>query len=453
MRTSIAHLKDMLIKPHPEYLGFAMRGSYTLLALLVSVLLARLLGAAPLGQYYAVVAWILLVGTIVQSGWAPFLVREVAALHEMERYAELGGLTRAARRMVAAIAVAAAAILVAVPFFMGDSDGSAALFVVGAPIIVLLSTSSIRQAITRGMGRPLLGMICENLTRPGVQVVGLAVLASGLFAVRADPLSAMMVFLVAIASSAMLAFYFERRVLKSAVPSVAPRLPPVSTWVGSFIRTAVIGWSQALNQQVGTLVLSGVSSDVEIAHFRVAQQLSLLLPFGLSIVTTMYANNFSRLYTRGDLGELERLAAKGALISGATAAAIGGVFLIGGRPLIAAIYGAEFAPAFLPLALLIVGQAVNTFFGPGAILSITTRNEGSALKAHVLSAVVNLALCALLAPLWGAAGAAVAAAVSLSTWNIILYLILKRRLGVRIDALTYFRPRRRGEADEASPGQ
>lgn len=414
-----------------------MRAAYILFALVISILLARLLGPAPLGRYYEVVAWTLLIGTIVQSGWAPLLVREVAALHEAKRYAEIQGLVRVALRIVAVLSLAGAATFVVVSWFAADQE-TFELFVLGAPIVLLLSTSSLRQAISRGLGSPLLGQVCENLTRPGIQLLGLVLLWLGVLGVRATPFSALAIFMTAIVASAVVAFFIQRRLMEEIGTDESAKLPPRSEWLHPFFRTAVMGWAQAISLQIGTIVLSIFSSDVQISHFRIAQQLSLLLSFGLTVITSLYAQDFSRMFVQKDIRGIERLANKGALISVGVALLIGGVFLIGGQTLIARVYGRDFASVFAPLMIMIAGQLINALFGPATVVSIGTRNESAAMKAHLLSVGGNVVLCLALVPFLGAIGAAIAAAVSLAAWNIALYVFLRRHLGIRILAGIHF---------------
>lgn len=438
-------LARKLLRPHREYAAFGMRVAYTGLALAVSILLARLLGPAPLGQYYEFVAWALLIGTVVQSGWANFLVREVAALRETRRYAELRGLIRVAIAIVAGLSLAGTCLFLAVTWLTARSEVFE-LFLVGSPIILLLSTSSLRQAITRGMGRPLWGLLCENITRPGVQLIGLCLFASGVVALPFTPLVAVAVFVVAISSSAVLAYFLQKASTRQIRGNEPPRLPPRSEWLPAFLRTAVLGWAHALGLQIGTLVLSGFSSDVEIAYFRIGQQLSLLLAFGLTVATSLYAQDFSRHFVRGDLQAVQRLASKAALISGATAIAVGMIFLVGGEALIGRLYGAEFAPAYAPMAIMAVGQIVNNLYGPMTAVCLGTRSEKAAMRAQLLSVLLSAMLSFALVPLWGAEGAAVATALGFVFWNTYLFIFLKRRLNLTIFAGSLFLVRRRGDS-------
>jgi len=413
----------------PESIGFGMRLSYTGLAFLISVLLARLLGPAPLGAYYEVFAWIVLISTIVQSGWGGFLVREVAALREAGRFGELRGLTRLAIHLITGVSVAAALALVAISYHTANTE-TYTLFLVGAPVLLLLSTSTVRQAITRGLGMPLRGSVSENIVRPGLQSIGLVCFALGLFNIPFDPIVAMLVFLAATAVASATAFLLEKDALRHIPRDQPRRLPPRAEWMKPLIRTAMLGWASAFSLQVGTIVLGTTSTNVEIANFRVAQQLSLLLALGLGVVTTLYARDFSRYFIRGDMAAIQRLASKGAAISGATALPLGLIFLFAGSPVISFLYGPAFSPAVLPLAIMTAGQLGNNFFGPVTSICLGTRNDKPALYAHLVSVTANAALCVLLAPVLGAVGAAIAYAISLVGWNAILFVVLRRRLGI-----------------------
>src|SRR5437868_4116753 len=111
----VLRLSDRLGK-HREFVSIGMRLTYTGLAFLTTVLLTHLVSPAELGRYFAILALILLVGSTVQSGWAPFLVRETAALHEHGRAAEQAGIGRLALRIVGGISLATSVIAIAVGF-------------------------------------------------------------------------------------------------------------------------------------------------------------------------------------------------------------------------------------------------------------------------------------------------------------------------------------------------
>jgi O-antigen/teichoic acid export membrane protein len=105
-------------------------------------------------------------------------------------------------------------------------------------------------------------------------------------------------------------------------------------------------------------------------------------------------------------------------------------FLLFGEPLIRLIFGPAYVGATIPLAILIVGQVANALFGAVTAIAIAARREAGALGAHAVSTIGNLLLCVVLVPRFGAAGAAAASAVSLIVWNLLIFLHLRREVGI-----------------------
>lgn len=420
-----------LLKHKREAGSIAMRVAYTGLAFLVTVLLARLLDAGELGRYFEIIAWVLLIGSAVQTGWAPFLVREVAALREHNKCAELVGISWLALRLVAAGAIVAALLMILVAHLTDTDPKSLRLVWLGALIIPFLSTSSMRQAITLGMGRPFLGQVCDYLVRPGVQVAGLVLWWLGLLGGASAALTAVAIFLAAVLASAALAYVLERRATAEVRKTAERKVPRRSEWLDPLTRIALMAWSSALNLQIGTLVLANVAADSEVATFRIAQQLSLLMASGLMAVGTLYAADLSRSFARDDPSWTQRLATKGALVAVATALPLAGAYILFGAPIIALLFGAQYSGAYEPLIVMTLGQLANAAFGLAAATAVAARSETAALRAYILSAVLNTLLCAILAPRLGAVGAAIGSAASLIGWNLLLYLHLRRRFGVR----------------------
>jgi O-antigen/teichoic acid export membrane protein len=59
-----------------------------------------------------------------------------------------------------------------------------------------------------------------------------------------------------------------------------------------------------------------------------------------------------------------------------------------------------------------------------------TRHERDTAKGLAVSAILNVVLNLLLVPLLGIIGAAMATALSLITWNVLLWWAVRQRLGI-----------------------
>jgi O-antigen/teichoic acid export membrane protein len=95
------------------------------------------------------------------------------------------------------------------------------------------------------------------------------------------------------------------------------------------------------------------------------------------------------------------------------------------------LFGAEYAAAYVPLAILTVGQLVNAGKGSVASLLNMTGHERDTSRILIMAAGMSLALNFSLTPMLGAIGAAIATAATLITWNVVMVRTVRRRIGIR----------------------
>ena len=148
---------------------------------------------------------------------------------------------------------------------------------------------------------------------------------------------------------------------------------------------------------------------------------------GPQIVKYRLENN-----TKG-LQHLSRQSARSALLF---AFPIAATFFLFGEELIDFAFGTGYPKlVFWPLVILAVGQLVSVFFGSVGYLLIMSGNEKETLRGQILALFVNVLVCSLLIPQYGAVGAALGVMAGLVAWNIILAVRVYQRLGIRPTAL------------------
>lgn len=98
--------------------------------------------------------------------------------------------------------------------------------------------------------------------------------------------------------------------------------------------------------------------------------------------------------------------------------------IVFGKPILATVFGPEYAAGALALAILCVGQLLNAGFGSvGNILNMTGHERDTVLGVAI-GAISNVALNLLLIPPLGIDGAAIAIAMSLLIWNSWLAIVV-----------------------------
>ena len=412
-----------------EFGGFFLRSLYTASGFLTSLLLAQFIAPAELGRYFEALAWAMLLLSFVQAGIVNHTVRDIAALRARADWVRLRGTAVLASRIIAAGAVLAALLLAGWGTWVAPAD-ERLLYWLAAPVALSIATSTVRQAVVRGLGWPLRGQLVDSLVRPGVQLSLLALATFGVVRVAPSAEVAMAIMLAATLAGGAVAWAVERAALLRLTGRGERRAPPWREFGGSLARNATIGWFSAVNGALGVLVLGWLGAQADVAVFRIMQQLSMLMSFGLLVAVSLYGHRLSHAHTQGDRADLQAVATRTCTVATVTALPLAVIFIVGGGWLVPLAYGPDYASGYPLLIVLTLGQLANNLFGATTLVAISTHNEGMAVRAYWWATVANVAVCAVLVPRWGAMGAAIGLSSCFVVWNTMLFLGLRSRLGI-----------------------
>jgi O-antigen/teichoic acid export membrane protein len=255
--------------------------------------------------------------------------------------------------------------------------------------------------------------------------------------INLTPASAMALQVIA----AALAFFTGAWLLWRATPSEVRNAPPIyynRLWLLSTLPLAFIGGAQLINGRISTLILGIFTDSAQVGIYRVADQMSLLIAVGLQTVNIVIAPQFARLHALGDTRRLQKLATTSARVVFFLTLLVMAAFLLFGRLFLSIVFGSEFLSAYTPLLILAVGQLINSAAGSVGVLLNMTGNEKETARGIVIAAVGNVVLNLILVPLWGIVGAALASAIALSAWNILLVLAVRKKLKINSTAFGSF---------------
>ena len=181
--------------------------------------------------------------------------------------------------------------------------------------------------------------------------------------------------------------------------------------------------------QTGVLMLGIFRPEAEVGYYAVAVKLATLTAFILNAVNSMAGPKFSELFHSGKMDELFYVAKKSAKLIFWTTTPILLAFILLGKPILHFIFGPEFAVAYLPLVLLVLGQFVHSISGATGLFMNMTGHQNTFRNIVFVAALSNVALNLLLTPEYGIYGAAIAAMISLAGWNIATLAYIKLKFG------------------------
>jgi O-antigen/teichoic acid export membrane protein len=241
-------------------------------------------------------------------------------------------------------------------------------------------------------------------------------------------------------AAAALAFGFGAWMLWRATPSpvraARPQYEGRAWWLSAW-PLAFLGGMSLINNQASTIILGFFVPDAAIGIYRVAAQMSVLASFGLETVNMVMEPRFAALYAKGDMVRLQRLVTASARVILAMNVGITLGCILLGRLFLRLAFGPAYLGAYIPLLILLAGQAVNSAAGSVGMLLNMTRHERDTARGLAVSAILNVVLNLLLVPLLGVIGAAMATAVSLITWNVLLWWAVRQRLGINSLAFNF----------------
>jgi O-antigen/teichoic acid export membrane protein len=154
-----------------------------------------------------------------------------------------------------------------------------------------------------------------------------------------------------------------------------------------------------------------------------------LVPFGLVAIATVSGPLIASAYHRGDIAELSRIARLNARFASLFAVGLALVLALLGRPALG-MFGTGFPDAYPALLVLLAGGLVNSFTGSVGYFLIMTGHQRSALFILSGALAVSVTVNVLLIPSMGATGAAIASSLGLASWNLVMAVHVRRRIGV-----------------------
>ena len=394
----------------------------------LGVLLARMLGPAEFGIYGLVTTAAAVGMAIAQLGTPQLAVREISVRSAGNDW---GGVKAIVRQFAIAVTLAGGGVgllALAGGTVAGASQFELALIVQGAVLALLTAHTAVLGAELRGLGALLKGQAMDIAVRPALTFLMIAALL--LAGSRMNASIALTVSnLVTLAAVAVSALWLWR-----AVPRSIPAGPPIP-WLRAALPLGAVDTLRQFDGSYGVILVGWLSSGVELGVFRVAVACAVLAAMPVTIFHILLAPTVARLHASGDRRELQRLLRWTAAAMMAIMVPIAVAAWFAGKPLIAWVFGAPYADAWLPLFLLTLAQLAYALFGMGPILLAMCDGERDLIRIYLLAVGAAVAAAIPLTMTWGGAGAAAAPMISAGLIGLMSRRYARRELGVEITAL------------------
>lgn len=395
------------------------------IGLVISVLLARWLGVEGYGVYTYVFSLVSLLALPAYAGLSTLLVREVALYDQSNRRGFLLGVIRRSHQF--SVVIALTIVVLVIGFSLRNAEWSVngrwTLLMVATPIIPFAVILSIRVSVLRGLRQVVRSYIPGMLIQPVLFLIVVGTLGvSGYL----NPMTAIVGQVVATLASLVAVSRF----LAHSTAGCSSSKPTYddSRWLSALLPFSGIAIVSYVNTEIFVPLIGMLSTDAEVAYYRVAFSFAVLVAIPLVIVESVSYPHIARLYAEGGKKLLLNLSLRVGFLALFLSLPVVVGLAVFGNDILSLLYGAEYSDAWRPMIVLVLGFFVVNLVGPSMQLLYGTEFEKDALVISMLSVILVLALSVSLIPDHGAFGAALACSIAKISRAVVFWVWARHRL-------------------------
>ncbi len=372
----------------------------------LNVVLARVMTVEGYGTFAFAQSLATILALVAAMGFSTSMLRLVTGYCRDGEFARLRGLVTGSLSIISAAAMLLALLLSVIVVALPEHRKG---LVWAAVILLPLTLDAWREASMRGLHRTTAAILPRQVLLPLLTlslVLGLGLKGEGavLLAFAGALLTVELVGLIQLRQT--LSFLTEvrgtyrlRYWLRVSVPMGGAAL----------LQLGINRWD---------IVVLGFVAGLEPAGmYAAAARTALLASLVLRVVNLVVGPVLAELFHAGDFNRFRKL-----LVAAAALATLAGLplyLLVMFRPdWILGLFGGAYEQATLPLQILATGQFINLMTGPTGLALAMSKHEDINLWLGVAGAMLSLIGLAVMAPTYGAVGAAAATAFAISAVNL-----------------------------------
>jgi O-antigen/teichoic acid export membrane protein len=400
------------------------------MAYLSQILLARWMGGSDYGVYVYVWTWVLLLGSMMDFGISASAQKIIPEYRTRGEHALLRGFLSGSRWLTFAVSAGISLLLAGLIKLLSPWIGASEVvpLYIGCATLPPFVVANTQDGIARSHDWMRLGLMPQFIVRQALIIgftFGLFALGFNLGATAAMLASAGAVWFAMIGQMIVL-----NRRLASHIEA-GPKAYDIKGWLAVSLPILLVESFYLLLSYTDVLVLQQFRSSEEVGvYFAVVKTLALVsfIHYAMSATT---AHRFAEYNALGDKARLSAYVAHAINWTFWPSLAATLVLLALGKPLLW-LFGPQFVVGYDIMFVAAVGLVVRAAIGPVERLLNMLGHQHICALAYALAFVMNVVLCVALVPRFGGHGAAAATSLSLTFETVLLFWIVRRRLGLHV---------------------
>jgi O-antigen/teichoic acid export membrane protein len=409
---------------------FVIRIVSAAMAYLSQILLARWMGGSGYGVYVYVWTWVLLLGSMMDFGISSAAQKIIPEYRARGDDALLRGFLSGSRWLTFMVSATVSLLLAGLVTLLSrwiDANAILPLYL-GCLTLPAFVVANTQDGIARSHDWMQLGLMPQFIIRQSL-IIGLTAgafaLGFSLGATLAMAASAAAVWMAMLGQMVVLNHRLGGRIEPGA------KAYDFGGWLAVSLPILMVEGFYLLLSYTDVLVLQQFRSSQEVGiYFAVVKTLALVsfIHFAMSATT---AHRFAEYHALGDKARLSAYVAHAIQWTFWPSLAATVLLLAFGKPLLW-LFGAQFTTGYDIMFVAAIGLVVRSAIGPVERLLNMLGHQHICALAYALAFVMNVGLCIALVPHFGGHGAAAATSISLTFETVLLFWIVRRRLGLHV---------------------
>ena len=410
--------------------AFAIRIVSAALVYFTQVLLARWMGTFEFGVYVYVWTWVLLLGGVIDLGLASSAQRFIPEYSGLKQFDLLRGFLAGSRWMVMGLAsglalAAAAGVWLLEPWLKSYEVMPLYLACVALPVFAL---GRMQDGIARSHDWMNLALMPAYIWR-SLLLIGVMAAAYLLGFPTGASTAMLAVILTTWITVAGQTLVMNRRLARKIEPGPKAYRPGV--WLAVSLPIFMVEGFYMLLTYADVIVLQQYSSPDQVAVYYAAAKTLALVAFVYFSVAAATAHKFSEFHIAGDRAGLSAFFGDAIRWTFWPSLAATVIILALGKPFLW-LFGPQFVDGYYLMFILAVGPLARATVGPAERLLNMVGEQRACAVVYLAAFLGNIALCVVLIPIFGVAGAAIAISGAMILEAALLFFVTKERTGLHV---------------------
>ncbi|MCF8365950.1 MAG: oligosaccharide flippase family protein [Bacteroidales bacterium] len=420
--------------------GFTALGFVFMLiaSFFTNALITRTLGAGQYGLYVLATRVMDILQLVAIFGFGTTIVRNLSFFYARDQQAKVKGIIVFSQKAIVVISSAVAVIgfvtaeIVAVNLF--DRPELSSLIRILMLAIPVASVATVYISSLTGLKQIRVTVLLSNFFNPALMLMFVSIIAFAGLNLEAIIWSIVLAAICGlIVSRVLLSNIYLRKVRQ-----LKPRVNKKEVWNYA----TPLFFNQLFNKAINLvpIFIMGLYQDnTQIGIFNVGFRIALLVSFSLAAFHLIFAPVMSGLFAKNDRAMIGRLYKTITKWIFSISLVVLFIIILYSKTLLG-IFGPEFITGGNILLILSAGEFVNAAVGQAGNLIIVSGRPRLALVNSVAASVLVIILSLILIPTYGATGAAIAVAVSISLINIVRVIELVFLEKIHPFKINFFKP-------------